>query len=411
LLALAFGPILYISARAAVAAMLLLALAGLAGSGLKARPLLAESARFLLPLLPLLLWMLLSAFWSFDPGGAVSLALRLAGLVLGGALLVAVTARLEPERLRWPILALVAGLAFSAGVVALDLYLGGPFAFAVHPPAPENFDPALYYGRAASLQAVFVVPLLIALVRLRAWRLGLLHTVLAACAILESASLSARMGLAVGLVALALVYALPLLRWAGLAMLALAMAAAPIPLPWHIGPEAACWLISHKASALHRIMIWNFVAEHIHERPVIGWGLDAARDLPGGKTPVELRRCPPDPHAGDIALQSNILPLHPHNGILQVWLELGGIGALLGFVPALYGMARLFRRPGWQNRLTQAMLAATLAAALAVWLFNFGLWQEWFLAGLFVAAAVAVPAAQTTGVMTWARKPGRSPSS
>jgi O-antigen ligase len=52
----------------------------------------------------------------------------------------------------------------------------------------------------------------------------------------------------------------------------------PVPLD----PEATCWLANHKPSALHRLEIWSFVAEHIKERPIAGWSLDAARRLPGG---------------------------------------------------------------------------------------------------------------------------------
>jgi O-antigen ligase len=52
----------------------------------------------------------------------------------------------------------------------------------------------------------------------------------------------------------------------------------PVPLD----PEATCWLANRKPSALHRLEIWSFVAEHIKESPLAGWGLDAARRLQGG---------------------------------------------------------------------------------------------------------------------------------
>src|SRR5262249_50005268 len=37
-----------------------------------------------------------------------------------------------------------------------------------------------------------------------------------------------------------------------------------------------------KVSLAHRLEIWNFVGRHIAERPVLGWGLDASRAIPGG---------------------------------------------------------------------------------------------------------------------------------
>jgi hypothetical protein len=40
------------------------------------------------------------------------------------------------------------------------------------------------------------------------------------------------------------------------------------------------------------------------------------------------------------------------------------------------------------------MIAATVAAAVSVGLISFGIWQEWFLSGLFIAAAFAVLSAR-----------------
>jgi hypothetical protein len=40
------------------------------------------------------------------------------------------------------------------------------------------------------------------------------------------------------------------------------------------------------------------------------------------------------------------------------------------------------------------MIAATAAAAVSVGLISFGIWQEWFLSGLFIAAAFVVLSAR-----------------
>jgi O-antigen ligase len=57
-------------------------------------------------------------------------------------------------------------------------------------------------------------------------------------------------------------------------------------------------------SSRQRLDIWSFAAERISERQWFGWGLEASRTMPA-------------------------VPLHPHNAALQVWLELGLIGAIL----------------------------------------------------------------------------------
>jgi hypothetical protein len=82
---------------------------------------------------------------------------------------------------------------------------------------------------------------------------------------------------------------------------------------------------------------------------------------------------------------------------LQVWLELGGVGVALGFGPLILLIWHAFRMPAWRPRLTQAMIAGSVAAAFSVGLVSFGIWQEWFVSGLFIVAAFVVLAARQSG--------------
>jgi hypothetical protein len=79
---------------------------------------------------------------------------------------------------------------------------------------------------------------------------------------------------------------------------------------------------------------------------------------------------------------------------LQVWLELGGIGIALAFGPLILLIWHAFRMPAWRTRLTQAMIGGSVAAAVSVGLVSFGIWQEWFVGGLFIVAAFIVLAAR-----------------
>ena len=109
----------------------------------------------------------------------------------------------------------------------------------------------------------------------------------------------------------------------------------------------------------------------------MGWGLDLARAIPGGK---EL-----------IRLDQDWLPLHSHNAPLQVWLELGVPAAVL--FALLLG--RLWLRLG-------AALAASLrggfgrrlAAICALLSAGWGIWQEWWLATLGLAAFTIIAMAR-----------------
>jgi len=125
-------------------------------------------------------------------------------------------------------------------------------------------------------------------------------------------------------------------------------------------------------SIYHRAAIWQFVAERIEEKPLLGWGLHASRSMPGAK---EL-----------VARGAEILPLHPHNGPLQLWLELGAIGAVLG-AALLAWLAR---------NAASAAQAAALTAMLVVGSVSFGLWQGWWMAAIWLVVGLAVGSSAET---------------
>jgi O-antigen ligase len=122
-----------------------------------------------------------------------------------------------------------------------------------------------------------------------------------------------------------------------------------------------------KISAGHRLLIWSFAGDRIAEHPLIGWGLDASRAIPGGG---EL-----------IRTDESWLPLHPHNAALQLWLELGVPGAVL--FALLAGLAwRVLAAAPWSRAFTAAAGAA-LTIALVGSLTTYGIWQEWWLGALW----------------------------
>ena len=110
-----------------------------------------------------------------------------------------------------------------------------------------------------------------------------------------------------------------------------------------------------------RIEIYTYTLERIAERPLFGWGLDAARVL---SDPATLR-----------GVEIDRLPLHAHNAGLHIWLETGAIGAVLS-AGALAAMALALNRSA-----PQPAVAAGVAWVLAGWLatvtFGYGIWQEW----------------------------------
>jgi O-antigen ligase len=133
------------------------------------------------------------------------------------------------------------------------------------------------------------------------------------------------------------------------------------------------WLAGQSASGMHRLYIWKFVADHIALRPLWGYGFEASRAIPGGR---------------DMAFSNwQNLPLHPHNASLQIWLELGLLGAL-AFVALIvavgFGIARI------QDRTARAAGFASFLAAMAPLMASFGIWQTWWLGALPLCAMLAM---------------------
>jgi O-antigen ligase len=390
------GPLVYVAPLGAVPGLLLLGL-GIAVLAARTgdlgwRRIASGYAVFV----PLLVWMLLSAVWALDGAAALSLALRLAGLFVVGVALVSWLGRLDQALLRACLPALALGFIAASAVEVIDLgVLDGFIIRALHAKQAANRDAALLYGRGATIQAMLTVPMLLGLWAQGARRLALMQLALGALAIFVTDSLSAKMALATALVVGAGVFAVPRLRFVILGVLVLGVLALPFVLPYRPDPATACRLANNKASALHRLYIWDFAAERIAERPILGWGLDGSRRLPGGDAPVIIRRCDAALQpVGNVRVDGTVMPLHPHNAILQVWLELGGIGAVLSLGTVLAILGRAFTKPAWRHRRALAAFAGAALAGLSVALVSFGIWQEWFLSSLFMTAAACVLAAR-----------------
>ena len=145
--------------------------------------------------------------------------------------------------------------------------------------------------------------------------------------------------------------------------------------------------ISAPNSEVHRFVIWQFAAERIFEHPLIGWGLDSARAIPGGDERLFLFRI------GEIVTTGPALPLHPHNALIQIWLETGIMG--LVFAGALFVFAVSSISPRQGNRAGPAACVAAIASAFAIAQLSFGIWQGWWMSTLGLFAVIVIATAST----------------
>ena len=113
-----------------------------------------------------------------------------------------------------------------------------------------------------------------------------------------------------------------------------------------------------------RMSYWSHTLDWISQEPVRGWGLDASRAMGNG------------------------IDLHPHNAALQVWLELGLIGAVAA--AAFWGLSLIRLEREEPDLGSSAVAGSVVAFLLFAWL-NYGIWQQWWMAlGAFIPVLAAM---------------------
>jgi exopolysaccharide production protein ExoQ len=328
-------------------------------------------------LMALLAWALFSAIWAINPRDALSTAAGVSAMVIGGAAFVAAarTTGLGDVRRLGIALGWGLGLGIAAGLDYEHGHAVHRMLWALQGVKREWIPTGINTGMTVLVLAAF--PGVIVFWR-NSWKaLALAAPLAVAAVVLPAHAITPRLALVSGFA----VFALAL--WLGRAMImtmVMAMAASILFTPLLVGtllrPEThAAWLAGRSLSGLHRLYIWEFVTGHIGGRPFLGWGMDAARSLPGG---------------GNLVLGSvPVLPLHPHNAALQLWVELGAVGAILGAVVVLTIGRAIWRL---DDPVARAGAAGAFAAAFVVLSASFGVWQNWWLAALGIVAAITVAA-------------------
>lgn len=330
----------------------------------------------------LMLWGAASTLWTINPKGAWVTLGQVSGFVLC-ALIAFVAARAADHR---PIArALLAGILVALAIFAIERLFGAPILTLLKHRDPEI--PGLYsaYNRGLAVLIVLLPTALIAFHRSHPWLcLGLAGATVAITARYEGAAMT------LAALAACAVFAAALsgpwfVRTVGV-VAALAILAAPFVANGLITPRLVQMASqgSEGVSGQHRLLIWQFAAGRIMDKPLLGWGLDASRVMPGGKDKLELhtQSC-----QAPCAIAGERLPLHPHNMALQLWLELGVIGAAIGAVIVL-GIFWLIAATS-VPRLERALLAAQAGAGLVIAGLSYGVWQIWWLSTLALAAVLS----------------------
>lgn len=137
--------------------------------------------------------------------------------------------------------------------------------------------------------------------------------------------------------------------------------------------DKSTWL---QFSAQQRIIIWGTLADRVSDAPILGVGVRSTYAMNLAQRAEDRE----EPQPGS----SGIAP-HAHNVYLQMWFELGAIGALL---MALCGLAFLLFVSKLDSRIVPFALAALTTGFIEV-ASSWDIWQRWFFA-LLAISCVAV---------------------
>ncbi len=317
----------------------------------------------------------LSAMWSPDPGFVLERLGKLAGIGLGGLLLVA-SLRYQNAVPHFYTAYLIS-LLVGPGLCLLDLISSGLIS-QLPSGADAPFNPS-------SLNRATVILFMAYFPALHLYRSGVFSSrgheslfirisVLLFILFLFTESQSAQLAFVVGLLAYFLFPVQKRAAWILLgAVLSLLMLAAPFLAQFMFAElleslSEISWF--QRGYVGNRLEIWDFVARKALESPFWGHGLETTRLI----TDFEAQNLY---HKGDSVL-------HPHNFALQIWIEFGVIGVVMtiaGLVLLLKGMWSHLKP--MQQQLFISMFLGTMTVAAT----GYGLWQSWWIGSFFLLTA------------------------
>ena len=134
-----------------------------------------------------------------------------------------------------------------------------------------------------------------------------------------------------------------------------------------------------------RLVIWQFASNLAMEKPITGHGIRTSRVL--SKNPNQVPFLYRD-NGKLLTGNTKEIPLHPHNGLIQIWLELGAVGALLVLTIVLCTLQNIKRSKA--PKIFKSLAFAAFMSTLCLISVSYGLWQSWWMGALWLQAALIV---------------------
>lgn len=328
----------------------------------------------------------ISSFWAIDADGALDRAWKNA-LIFIPMVILASMAKQWPHQASLVFVKYLPFLCVISGVICvIDLYLNGAFYYLTRDVPADNFFNRSLINRgvnvfllmsAFSLFTMFVTQYWCAARRMRARKY--LCGILVCMVLAVMYQTHSQTGQAGVMIVVFVGSFFPVARKSFFSILAAILVLGIFLAPWIAqmmfeyladGVHADPSTLIGQAYMADRMEIWDYIARKALENPLYGFGVEAARAIDHFDTAMLYT---PTDHI-----------LHPHNFILQLWIELGVIGAFIAAVFCLYILHAIWRIEDLNVR------RFALAIYLAIFFMactSYGIWQGWWL-GLMGYAGV-----------------------
>ncbi|MAK09250.1 MAG: hypothetical protein CML36_02045 [Rhodobacteraceae bacterium] len=120
------------------------------------------------------------------------------------------------------------------------------------------------------------------------------------------------------------------------------------------------------SNKLHRLIIWSFSKEKIIEKPFLGHGFYSSRYIASEMKKTKNKT------------NYQLIPLHPHNSILQIWLELGAVGVIIFFIFIKKLLNKIYRYDE-KNHYIATITIISFFQIFTIGQISFGFWQPWWI--------------------------------
>jgi O-antigen ligase len=331
----------------------------------------------------------LSSFWAIDPAFAIDRGYKIGLILIFGLFFIESARRVDITKIPVKFVQTLCVLyTITAGLIALEIFWDMKLYRLINNVPDTQAVYTVFMNRSLVVITTLFLPLMLLIIsiipaRKSQYIFGSLISLALAAGLMQTESQSAQLFMVVALVFL---FAFPVKCRTSFIALGAAIIALALIAPWfaqymfktfgyHGDPEDLQGIML-AASIPHRLEVWNFVATEAIKSPLYGQGIEAIRFL---KSDTWL------------VLPNTDHMLHPHNAVLQLWVEFGVVGITLGCGIFIYMLHRIWQAPILARRFALAIMIATLAVLST----GYGLWQSWLIGLLVTLTGFTVLAGQS----------------